>query len=94
LIAHCFLFWGGDIARAFKSARKGHYDDRHHEFMAKHYKETPVWWYGAVLFISFILGIIVIVRDNISLPIWAYIVALLLGIFIAPLVRMPTFNIF
>jgi len=55
--------------------------------MAKNYKETPYWWYVAVLVISFVLGIIVIVTDHISLPVWAYIVALLLGIFIAPLVR-------
>lgn len=61
--------------------------------MAKNYKETPYWWYVAVLVISFVLGIIVIVTDHISLPIWAYIVALLLGIFIAPLVRILEFSI-
>ncbi|KAI8293303.1 oligopeptide transporter 7 [Colletotrichum sp. SAR11_240] len=43
LIAHCFLFWGGDVVNAYKSARSGRYDDRHHAHMAKHYKETP-WW--------------------------------------------------
>jgi len=54
--------------------------------MAKHYKETPWWWYIAVLVISFILGLVVVVRENITLPVWGYIVSLLLGIFIAPLV--------
>lgn len=57
--------------------------------MAKHYKETPWWWYIAVLVISFILGLVVVVRENITLPVWAYIVSLLLGIFIAPLVSKP-----
>ncbi|EMR62553.1 putative opt oligopeptide transporter protein [Eutypa lata UCREL1] len=85
LIAHCFLFWGGDIARAYKSARAGRYDDRHHAHMAKHYQETPWWWYVAILVISFILGLVVVLKENIALPAWAYVVSLLLGIFIAPL---------
>ncbi|KAJ5910934.1 uncharacterized protein N7473_000237 [Penicillium subrubescens] len=42
-----------------KSAREGRYDDRHHQRMATHYKETPWWWYGLVLLGSFILGLIV-----------------------------------
>ncbi|KAE9566288.1 Oligopeptide transporter 8 [Colletotrichum fructicola] len=85
LIAHCFLFWAGDVVNAYKSARSGRYDDRHHAHMAKHYKETPWWWYVVVLVLSFILGIVVVTTQNITLPAWAYIVALLLGIFIAPL---------
>jgi OPT family oligopeptide transporter len=84
LIAHCILFWGGDIKRAYKSARAESYNDRHHNHMAKHYKETPWLWYGAVLLFSFILGLVVVIKENISLPVWAYIVSLLLGIFIAP----------
>lgn len=36
---HCFLFWGGDIVRAYKSAKAGRYDDRHHAHMAKHCKQ-------------------------------------------------------
>jgi uncharacterized membrane protein HdeD (DUF308 family) len=54
--------------------------------MAKTYKETPWWWFVIVLVVSFILGIVVVVQGNITLPAWAYIVALLLGIFIAPFV--------
>jgi hypothetical protein len=54
--------------------------------MAKHYKEAPWWWYITVLVLSFILGLIVVTTQNITLPVWAYIASLLLGIFIAPLV--------
>lgn len=54
--------------------------------MAKHYKETPWWWYVIVLVVSFIIGLVVVIKENITLPVWAYIVSLLLGIFIAPLV--------
>ncbi|ROV90969.1 hypothetical protein VSDG_07712 [Cytospora chrysosperma] len=85
LVAHCFLFWGGDFIRAYKSAKQGRYDDRHHAHMVKHYKETPWWWYVAVLVISFVIGLVVVIKENITLPAWAYIVSLLLGIFIAPL---------
>ncbi|KAG8167618.1 hypothetical protein KVR01_003307 [Diaporthe batatas] len=85
LVMHCFLFWGGDIVRAYKSAKAGRYDDRHHTHMAKHYKETPWWWYIIVLVVSFIIGLVVVIKENITLPAWAYIVSLLLGMFIAPL---------
>ena len=91
LVAHCALFWGGDIVKAFKNSRAGNYDDRHHAHMAKHYKDTPWWWFVAVLVISFVLGIVVVVKENITLPVWAYVVSLLIGIIIAPLVspRLP-----
>lgn len=85
LVAHCFLFWGGDVKRAFQSARVGRYDDPHHDHMAKHYRETPWYWYIGVLIFSFVLGIIVVVHEDVTLPVWAYIVSLLLGMFIAPL---------
>ncbi len=90
-IAHCFLFWGGDVIRAYKSARAGQYSDRHHAYMAKTYKEAPWWWYIVVLVISFVLGIVVVVKGNITLPVWAYIVSLLVGIIIAPLVSASPF---
>ncbi|KAK4155839.1 OPT oligopeptide transporter protein-domain-containing protein [Chaetomidium leptoderma] len=85
LIAHCYLFWGGDVVRAFKSAKNGRHSDRHHAHMAEHYKEAPWWWYIVVLVLSFVLGIVVVATQNITLPVWAYVVSLLLGIFIAPL---------
>ena len=56
--------------------------------MAKHYKETPWWWYVSVLVFAFVLGLVVVIKENITLPAWAYVVSLLLGIFIAPLVSI------
>ncbi|KAJ5570226.1 OPT oligopeptide transporter [Penicillium hispanicum] len=84
LIVHCALFWGGDIKRAYKSAKQGRYDDRHHTHMTKHYKEAPWWWYVVVLVVSFILGLVVVLKGHITLPAWAYIVSLIVGIIIAP----------
>ena len=83
---HVALFWGKDIWKTYKSARKGHYNDKHHEHMVKHYSEVPWYWYIAVLVLSFVLGIIVVAKENVSMPIWAYIVSLLLGSAIAPVV--------
>ena len=60
--------------------------------MAKNYKETPWWWYGLVLLASFILGLVVVLKENITLPAWAYIVSLILGIIIAPFVSLPRFT--
>ncbi|KAH8897889.1 peptide transporter [Thozetella sp. PMI_491] len=85
LIAHCALFWGGDIMRAYKSARAGKYDDPHHAHMAARYKETPWWWYVVVLVVSFVMGLVVVIKENVTLEAWSYIVALILGIIIAPL---------
>ncbi|KXJ87309.1 oligopeptide transporter-like protein [Microdochium bolleyi] len=85
LAAHCLLFWGGDVVKSFKSAREGRYDDRHHDYMSKHYKEAPWWWYVGTMVLSFVLGLVIVIKEELTLPVWAYIVALLLGIFIAPL---------
>ena len=60
--------------------------------MVEHYKEAPWWWYVAILVISFVIGLVVVVKENITLPAWAYIVALLLGTFMAPLVSNALFS--
>jgi hypothetical protein len=55
--------------------------------MAKHYNEVPAWWYIALLVFSFILGLVAVLKENITLPVWAYIVSLILGVAIGPFVR-------
>jgi len=57
--------------------------------MHKHYKEAPWWWYTIVLVFSFILGLIVVIKENVTLPVWAYIIALVMGTIIAPFVCTP-----
>jgi OPT oligopeptide transporter protein. len=56
--------------------------------MAKHYKDTPWWCFAGIIIISFVLGLVVVIKENITLPVWAYIVALALGIFISPFVSI------
>lgn len=41
LVVHCFVFWGGDVVRAFKSTAPGKkHDDPHHAYMMENYKEA------------------------------------------------------
>lgn len=87
---HVLLFWGGDIIQAYKRARLGQSNDRHHAYVNKHYKETPHWWFGVVIVVSFVMGLIVVLKEDITLSAWSYVVALLLGCAIAPLVRLPS----
>jgi len=54
--------------------------------MAKNYKEVPWWWYMSVLVFAFVLGLIVAITQNITMPVWAYIVSLIVGIIVAPFV--------
>lgn len=62
--------------------------------MAKTYKEVQWWWYAFILVFSFILGLVVVIKENITLPAWAYVVALLLGMFIAPFVSTSAYVAF
>lgn len=57
--------------------------------MAKHYREVPWWWYISILVGSFVLGLVVVIKEHITLPPWAYVVSLLLGSVIAPVVSCP-----
>ncbi|SMR48174.1 unnamed protein product [Zymoseptoria tritici ST99CH_1E4] len=83
LIAHVILFWAGDVKRAFKGSRKSS-GDRHHVYMAAHYKEVPWWWYALLLAGAFALGTIVVTTQNITLPFWGFFVSILTGCIIAP----------
>lgn len=71
----------------------GQSNDRHHAYVNKHYKESPWWWFVIILVVSFVLGLIVVLKEDITLSAWAYVVALLLGCFIAPLVSLSFFSI-
>ncbi|KAJ5116567.1 hypothetical protein N7456_000915 [Penicillium angulare] len=84
LIVHCILFWGKDVRLAYRNAKKKHSDDPHHAYMVKHYNETPFWWYAILLLFSFLLGIVVALKENITLPAWGYVVSLVAGSIVAP----------
>ncbi|KXN87768.1 Oligopeptide transporter 6 [Leucoagaricus sp. SymC.cos] len=83
LIAHCIFFWGGYTKDSFKLAWARTQPDPHYQAMKK-YKEAPWWWYVVLLFLSFVAGLIVVLKGQTTLPWWSYIVALLLGTFVTP----------
>lgn len=60
--------------------------------MTKHYKEAPWWWYIILLVISFVLGLAIVIKEKNILPVWAYIVSLILGIVISPFVSIPVYD--
>lgn len=88
MIMHCILFWGKDTLNSYKKNKEGESQDRHHRHMAEHYKDTPAWWFAAILIFSFVLGLIAVLKENITLPAWAYIIALVLGIIFGPFVSI------
>lgn len=68
--------------------KSGKYDDPHHAHMAKHYKEVPWLWYISILVVAFVFGLVVVLKEDLTLPVWAYITSLILGIVIAPFVSV------
>ena len=83
LISHVLIFYGKDMMHAWKQARARTQPDVHYQGMLK-YKEVPIWWYWVLFVLAFVAGLIVTIRPGTTLPVWGYIVALLLGAFIAP----------
>ncbi|TPX15929.1 uncharacterized protein E0L32_000263 [Thyridium curvatum] len=83
LISHVLIFYRKDMIKAWKQARTRTQPDIHYQGMLK-YKEVPMWWYYALFALAFFAGLIVNIKGDTTLPVWGYIVALLLGSFIAP----------
>ncbi|PIG86197.1 OPT peptide transporter Mtd1 [Aspergillus arachidicola] len=83
LITHVFIFYGKDMVLAWKQSRSKTQPDPHYQAMLK-YKEVPMWWYLVLFVLAFVAGLIVNIKGETTLPVWGYIVSLLLGAFIAP----------
>lgn len=67
-----------------KSAGKGinhQYTDRLNVLM-RAYKEVPLWWYGALFLVSFVILLTIIATGILFIPVWTYFVALATGIII------------
>ena len=54
--------------------------------MAARYREVPYWWYVGILTFAVVLGVIVTTTQSITMPVWSYFIALLVGAFVAPFV--------
>lgn len=83
LISHVLIFYSKDMWLAWKQARTRTQPDPHYQGMLK-YKEVPMWWYYGLFVLAFFAGLIVNIKGQTTQPAWEYIVALILGAFIAP----------
>ncbi|KAJ5621609.1 peptide transporter MTD1 [Penicillium herquei] len=83
LISHVLIFYTNDMIVAWKGARSKKLPDPHYQGMLK-YKEVPQSWYIILFVLAFVAGIIVTAKGETTLPVWGYIISLLLGAVIAP----------
>lgn len=83
LITQVFIFYGKDMIKAWKQARTRTQPDLHYQRMLR-YKEVPMWWYLVLFGLCFIAGLVVNIKGETTLPVWGYIISLLVGGFIAP----------
>lgn len=52
--------------------------DPHYKLMAG-FKDVPNWWFGIVLLVSIVIGLVVIYTSKSSLPWWGYFISVLVG---------------
>ncbi|EGX93558.1 OPT peptide transporter Mtd1 [Cordyceps militaris CM01] len=83
LITHVVLFYGKGMVQAWKQASARTQPDVHYQKMLR-YKEVPMWWYLVLFALTFVAGLVVNIRGDTTLPVWGYIISLLLGAVIAP----------
>ncbi|CAO1638262.1 unnamed protein product [Sympodiomycopsis kandeliae] len=83
LITHVAIFYGPSIWRTVKQAHQGKVADPHYQAMRK-YKEVPMWWYLILFALALIAGCVANAKGETTLPVWGFIIALLVGSFIAP----------
>lgn len=93
------LFGREDIIKAFKKFKQRYsnksdktyvsisetYSDRLNKIQSA-YKDVPLWWYGALFLVTFIVLITIFATGNMFIPWWTYIVALAFGfVIVTPL---------
>ena len=79
VLVHTFLWYRHDLVRQFRHGLKDE-TDIHAHLMSK-YSEVPHWWFIALGVFSFVLGVVGIEVCQVGLPIWGFIVSILLAIF-------------
>ncbi|ELU43335.1 oligopeptide transporter [Rhizoctonia solani AG-1 IA] len=72
------LWYRHDIVRQFRSSMKDETDVHSRLMLA--YPEVPQWWYIVLGLISFALGIVTIEVWDTKLPVWAFILSLLISL--------------
>ncbi|ETW87600.1 oligopeptide transporter [Heterobasidion irregulare TC 32-1] len=84
VVVHTFLWYRHDIMRQFRRSMADEKDV--HSRLMKVYPEVPRWWYAVLGIFSFVMGIIGIEICDTKLPVWAYVVAVIMAfVFVVPL---------
>jgi OPT family oligopeptide transporter len=78
ILVHTALHHGRSILNQVKKV-KMEADDIHAKLM-RNYPEVPDWWYGAVFFFFFLMGIVLVEVWHTNIPVWILILSLLLPI--------------
>lgn len=73
VLVHTFLWFRRDIARRFRTSLKDERDV--HSRLMQVYSEVPLWWFGIVLAVCFVLLFVAIEIGKTQLPIWAAFIA-------------------
>ncbi|KAI0067959.1 OPT-domain-containing protein [Artomyces pyxidatus] len=83
VVSHTFLWYRHDLVRQF---RRSLGDERDiHSRLMQVYPDVPRWWFAALGLGSFVLGVIGIEVCKTGLPVWAFILGLIISfIFIVP----------
>ncbi|PWN47460.1 small oligopeptide transporter [Violaceomyces palustris] len=79
VIVHTALFHGQEIVRQFKTSLNEERDI--HARLMQRYPEVPKLWYGILFVICFGLGIACVAGWDTGLPVWAFILAIIIGAF-------------
>ncbi|KZP16460.1 small oligopeptide transporter [Athelia psychrophila] len=74
---HALLFFRKQIWTQSRRSIDEH-PDIHARLMSK-YKQVPEWYYGIILVVTFVIGIISIEVWHTQFPVWAYVIALLIS---------------
>ncbi|KAI0041118.1 OPT oligopeptide transporter [Auriscalpium vulgare] len=83
VIVHTFLWYRHDIKRQFRRTLADERDIHSRLMMA--YPEVPHYWFAGLGVVAFILGIISIQVCKTGLPVWAFILSLLIAfVFVVP----------
>jgi len=88
-LVHAGLYHWKPIVGGFKAMRDWRnpqtgYNDLHNRLM-RTYPEVPEWWFGLVLLVSLVLGIIMVEIYDTQFPIWGFVVCIGLAfVFVIP----------
>ncbi len=85
ILSHTFLYFRKQIWDQTRRSFENDQADIHARLMSR-YKQVPDWWYGMIFLSMFAMGIVSIKAWPSELPVWAFVVALLIaGVYIVPI---------